>query len=78
MRDGDDNCNNKKWRVQCGKNQPCRWNAFEPGIDMSSNDESCGVKVAMLVGKSLFAHDRLTKKHLVCCNNSTSDMNDES
>ena len=66
-----------KWRVQYANNQPTRWNVCEPGNGLLSQNVLSNMKVAIVVGKSLFVHAGVTKEHLLHYNNSIAQMNED-
>lgn len=53
----------QKWRLQFANNQPSRWAAFEPGGLFASQLLS-NMKVAVVVGRTVFVHGGLTKEHI--------------
>jgi len=65
----------ERWRVQYANNEPTRWNVCEPGIGLLSQNVLSNMKVAVVVGKSLFVHAGVTKEHLLYYNNSLEEMN---
>lgn len=55
--------NSDRWRVQYAGNQPARWAAFEPG-GFLANSLLTNMKVAVVLGKTVFVHAGLTKQHI--------------
>jgi len=59
----DQDWNSERWRLQFAGNQPARWAAFEPG-GLLAQQMLANMKVAVVVGKTVFVHAGLTKEHL--------------
>jgi len=54
---------NQRWRIQFAGNQPSRWAACEPG-GLLAQPLLSKLKVAVVVGRSVFVHAGLTAEHL--------------
>jgi len=59
----DEKLNSRRWRMQFAGNQPARWATFEPG-GLLSEQMMARMKVAIVIGKTVFVHAGLTKSHL--------------
>lgn len=59
----DDDWKNEKWRLQFAGNQPARWAAFEPG-GLLASDLLAHMKVAVVLGRTVFVHAGLKKEHI--------------
>jgi len=59
----DTSLQTNRWRLQFAGNQPSRWAAFEPG-GLLAYSLLKQMKVAVVVGKSVFVHAGLTTSHL--------------
>jgi len=59
----DELMGNNRWRLQFAGNQPSRWAAMEPG-GLLAESLLKNMKVAVVVGRTVFVHAGLTKEHL--------------
>jgi len=59
----DNHRQDKRWRLQFAGNEPARWAALEPG-GLLGKKLYANLDVVLVVGKTVFCHAGLTKKHL--------------
>jgi hypothetical protein len=59
----DDSLQTNRWRLQFAGNQPSRWAAFEPG-GILAHSLMANMKVAVVVGHTVFVHAGLKAEHL--------------
>jgi hypothetical protein len=59
----DQSLGTNRWRLQFAGNQPSRWAATEPG-GLLAEPLLANMKVAMVVGRTVFVHAGLTADHL--------------
>jgi len=59
----DDSLQTNRWRLQFAGNQASRWAAFEPGGILAQN-MMANMKVAVVVGHTVFVHAGLTAEHM--------------
>jgi len=59
----DDRMGSNRWRLQFAGNQPSRWAAMEPG-GLLASAMLANMKVAVVVGRTVFVHAGLTSGHI--------------